>query len=55
MYQVVVLSRRMLLNWVRNPVMLGSEIIQYVFMSIFVGETLAGWLAWDSARETSYL
>ena len=40
-YQVVVLCRRMLLNWVRNPVMLASEIIQYVFMSVFVGKSMS--------------
>ena len=44
-YQVVVLCRRMLLNWVRSPVMLASEIIQYVFMSVFVGKS-QGCIAW---------
>ena len=39
-FQVWVLCTRTLRNWVRNPVMLASEIIQYMFMSVFVGEAL---------------
>ncbi|GAX76975.1 hypothetical protein CEUSTIGMA_g4422.t1 [Chlamydomonas eustigma] len=36
-YQVNILSARILLNWFRSPVMLASEIVQYLFMSIFIG------------------
>lgn len=40
--QVAVLCTRMLRNWLRNPVMLASECVQYVFMSVFVGENWVG-------------
>lgn len=35
--QVSLLSGRMLRQWVRNPDMLLSEAVQYVFMAVFVG------------------
>ena len=41
-HQVVVLCTRMLRNWLRNPIMLASECVQYVFMSVFVGELKLG-------------
>ena len=41
-HQVVVLCTRMLRNWLRNPIMLASECVQYVFMSVFVGEAGLG-------------
>ena len=43
-HQVVVLCTRMLRNWLRNPIMLASECVQYVFMSVFVGEAGLGFL-----------
>lgn len=35
--QVWVLAQRNLRNWLRNPVMLMSELVQYIFISLFVG------------------
>lgn len=35
--QVHVLAVRMMRNWWRNPMMLVAEIVQYVFMALFVG------------------
>jgi ATP-binding cassette, subfamily G (WHITE), member 2 len=37
LYQVWVLSHRMLKMWIRNPIMLISEASQYIFMALFVG------------------
>lgn len=36
-YQVAILVIRMMRNWIRNPIMLASEVLQYVFISVFVG------------------
>lgn len=35
--QVWVLWMRMLRNWVRNPIMLMSELVQYMFVALFIG------------------
>ncbi|MEW5301220.1 MAG: hypothetical protein WDW36_004093 [Sanguina aurantia] len=35
--QVTVLSQRNLRSWIRSPVLLASELIQYLFISIFIG------------------
>ena len=46
--QVKVLSDRVRLNWWRNPSMLVSELIQYIFMAIFIGLMYMGSFTLDN-------
>ncbi len=46
--QVHVLTKRTLLNWLRNPVMLAAELMQYVFVSVFIGLMYWGSFTLDS-------
>ena len=34
------MCQRNLRTWIRNPVMLASELVQYVFIGVFIGEGL---------------
>lgn len=36
-YQVGVLVTRNFRAWIRNPLMLGSELVQYIFIAVFIG------------------
>ncbi|GFR41627.1 hypothetical protein Agub_g2354, partial [Astrephomene gubernaculifera] len=36
-FQVAVLSGRYWRTWIRNPVMMASELVQYIFTAVFVG------------------
>ncbi len=35
--QIAVLAQRQVRTWLRNPVMLSSEVLQYVLVALFVG------------------
>ncbi|KAG2499529.1 hypothetical protein HYH03_002475 [Edaphochlamys debaryana] len=36
-YQIAVLSLRYWRSWIRNPVLMASELVQYIFLGIFLG------------------
>lgn len=40
-FQVAVLTARTARNWMRNPNLLMSELVQYVFIALFCGEAPA--------------
>jgi ATP-binding cassette subfamily G (WHITE) protein 2 len=44
-YQIWVLAVRFLRSWLRHPLLLASEAGQFVFIAVFLGRRLPGWLA----------